>query len=229
MRSTRARNTRWLAVAAVATGLLAGGITAGTTDVFTGDKPTDTVANAAAEQRQSKTGKTQGQSCSTGALKVRNKKFVKTVYEWPDNPGAQKSIPGPGKRIFEYKIEISNKVSATFGMTYKQITAGLGFEVTNTRTVTDRVEIELPEKAQYRVRAGMIYKQYKFDVYEERGFLNWHGDYLVCQSNLHPTWVRKGTGTAQNPWMEAYRRTKVPKRTAHQLPAPADQTLEPTR
>ncbi|TQK45354.1 hypothetical protein FBY35_6915 [Streptomyces sp. SLBN-118] len=228
MRSTRTRNTRRMAVAAVATGLLAGGITAGTPDVFTTDKPTDMVSNAAAEQLH-KQSRAKGQTCSTGALKIKNKKFVKTVYEWPDNPGAQDSIPGPGKRIFEYKIEISNKVSATFGMTYQQITAGLGFEVANTRTVTDRVEIELPEKAQYRVRAGMIYKQYTFDVFEERGFLNWYGDYLVCQSDLHPTWVKKGTATAQNPWMETYRRTKAPKRRAHQLPASTHRILEPTR
>ncbi|MET9557845.1 hypothetical protein [Streptomyces sp. NPDC006645] len=47
MRSTRVRT---LAVATVAAGLLAGGITVGTTDAFTGDKPTDSIANAAAEQ-----------------------------------------------------------------------------------------------------------------------------------------------------------------------------------
>lgn len=50
MRRTRVRT---LAVATVAAGLLAGGITASTTGVLTGDKPTDTIANTAAEQPKS--------------------------------------------------------------------------------------------------------------------------------------------------------------------------------
>jgi hypothetical protein len=153
--------------------------------------------------------------CWTGAVQIRNKKFVKTVYEWPDTPGAQASIPGPGKKIFEYKLEVSSKVSATLGATYEQVSAGLGFEVNKTRTLTDRTEIELPKPVQYRVRAGMIYKQYQFDVYKERGFWNWHGDYPVCFSHLKKDWVKQGTGTALKPWMEAFRKTKAPKRTTH--------------
>ncbi|GAA3483290.1 hypothetical protein [Streptomyces yanii] len=218
MRIARSRKTRSLAVTVAAAGLLAGGLTAGTTDLFGGEtrptRSTDTITQAGAAQSAKKS-KTKGQSCRTGAQKIRNKKFVTTVYDWPDNPGAATSMPGPGKKIFEYKLEVSNKLSATFGMTYKEISAGLGFEVTNTRTVVDRVEIELPEKAQYRVRAGMIYKKYTFDVYEEHGFWNWHGDYLVCQSYLQPEWVMKGSSTVQNPWTDAYKRTKTPKRTTH--------------
>ncbi|GAB7035948.1 hypothetical protein AB0G35_31125 [Streptomyces sp. NPDC021749] len=216
MRFTRTRKPRTLAVAAVATGLLAGGITAGTTDLFRGEAPptTDTITQAGAA-RSAKKSKAQGMSCSTGAVQIRNKKYVKTVYEWPDTPAAQTSIPGPGKKIFEFKLEVSSKVSATFGASYEQVSAGLGFEVNRTQTVTDRTEIELPEKVQYRVRAGMIYKQYQFDVYQERGFWNWHGDYLVCSSNEKQEWVKKGTGTALNPWMDTYRVTKAPKRKAH--------------
>ncbi|MFF3755241.1 hypothetical protein ACFYYH_33170 [Streptomyces sp. NPDC002018] len=66
MRSTRARS---LAVATVAAGLLAGGITAGTTGAFTSDKPTDTIAEAAAARPQNQP-KTQGEdavNAATGA------------------------------------------------------------------------------------------------------------------------------------------------------------------
>ncbi|MFD5899838.1 hypothetical protein [Streptomyces sp. NPDC060366] len=54
-RSTLMRRSRvrTLAVATVATGLLAGGITAGTTDILAGDKPADTIANAAAPKNPS--------------------------------------------------------------------------------------------------------------------------------------------------------------------------------
>ena len=61
MRSTRTRNIRSLAVATVTAGLLAGGITAGTTGAYTSDKPVDTVANAAAEQPQ-KRSRTEGRN-----------------------------------------------------------------------------------------------------------------------------------------------------------------------
>lgn len=218
MRTTHTGKTR-PAVVALAAALLAGGLGYGVTQHLptdpgpTNPASTDTVVNAAAGQSQRKS--KASNPCWTGAVQIKNKKFVKTVYEWPDTPGAQASIPGPGKKIFEYKLEISSKVSATLGATYKQVSAGLGFEVNRTQTVTDRTEIELPKPVQYRVRAGMIYKQYQFDVYKERGFWNWHGDYLVCSSHLKEDWVNQGTSTALKPWMEAFRKTKAPKRTTH--------------
>ncbi|MFF9870302.1 hypothetical protein ACF1G0_33815 [Streptomyces sp. NPDC013953] len=218
---TRDRKTRAMAIATVATvvtGLLAGGLVFGPADVFGSDAPSahsaDMVAQAGSAE-SAKGSKASRSSCWTGAVQIRNKQFIKTVYDWPDTPGAQASIPGPGKKIFEYKLEVSNKVSATLGASYSQISAGLGFEVNKTQTITDRTEIELPKPVQYRVRAGMIYKQYRFDVYRERGFWNWHGDYLVCSSHRDRDWVNQGSSTALNPWMEAFRKTKTPKRTTH--------------
>jgi hypothetical protein len=218
---TRNRKSRTVAittVATVTTGMLAGWLAVAPTNLFNNDAPsarsTDTVAQAGAAKTAKKS-EAGHPSCWTGAVQIRNKKFVKTVYEWPDTPGAQASIPGPGKKIFEYKLEVSSKVSATLGATYEQVSAGLGFEVNKTRTLTDRTEIELPKPVQYRVRAGVIYKQYQFDVYKERGFWNWHGDYPVCFSHLKKDWVKQGTGTALKPWMEAFRKTKAPKRTTH--------------
>ncbi|WP_328394073.1 hypothetical protein OHS70_05030 [Streptomyces sp. NBC_00390] len=56
MRIARSRSTRSLAVAVAAAGLLAGGVTAAATGVYTTERATDTVAVAAAEhsQKQSK-------------------------------------------------------------------------------------------------------------------------------------------------------------------------------
>ena len=237
MHIARTRRIRTMAVVAVATGVLAGGVTAGT-DLLGSEVPpaqsTDTIAQAGAARSakgteakgskakgakakgaKAKGRKSQGMDCRTGALQARNKKFVKTVYEWPDNPGAVTIMPGPGRKEFEYKLEYSSKVSATFGMTYKDLSASLGFEVNKSESESDKTVIQLKEPVAYRVRAGVVHKQYSFNVYEEHGFWNWHGDYLVCQSYLKPEWVKKGSGTALMPWAKAFRATKAPKRQTH--------------
>jgi hypothetical protein len=229
MRITRARRTRNLVVAALVGSLLAGGaaVVAGD-DLFTtgsSAKPADTIANAAAAQSQNQS-KKQGSSCRTGAKQVKNKKFVKTVYVWPDNPNYVQSMPGPAKTTWEYKVDLSSKVSATFGMSEDGISAGLGFEINKTESRTKKVELNLKEKAHYLARAAIVYKQYQFDVYEEQGFWNWEGDYLVCQSNLHPTWVKKGTSTALRAWTDTYRVTKVTKPKTHQGAAAAYPTYQ---
>ncbi|MFE0453055.1 hypothetical protein ACFW2D_17575 [Streptomyces sp. NPDC058914] len=230
MRSARTRTIRSMTVAAVAAGLLAGGITATTSGAFTTDtatgKATDTVANAAAAQKQSKK---QNRDCLTGRLEIRNKKFVKTVYEWPDDPAHVTSIPGPGKKIFEYKIEVSNKVSATFGMTDKAISTGLGFEINKTRSFADRVEIDLKDKARYLVRAGMVYKQYRYDVYEQRGKYHWWSPTAAACIPGKNSWVKKGTGTAMRAWTDTYKYTKVTKPKTRHMSAPAQLTSAPSR
>ncbi|MES4907055.1 MULTISPECIES: hypothetical protein [unclassified Streptomyces] len=229
MRITRAGRTRNLVVAALAGSLLAGGaaVVAGD-DLFTTDasaKPTDIVANAAAA-KSSKQSKKQGTSCWTGAREVRNKKFVKTVYEWPDTPDYVQSMPGPAKTTWEYKVDLTSKVSATLGMSEDGISAGLGFEISKTQSRTKKVELNLKEKAHYLARAGIVYKQYQFDVYEERGFWNWYGDYLICQSYQQPTWVKKGSSTALRAWTDTYRVKKVSKRANQPAAVPAYPTYQ---
>ncbi|MEV6423463.1 hypothetical protein [Streptomyces sp. NPDC051662] len=226
MRSTRARS---LAVAAVAAGLLAGGITAGTTDVFTGDKPTDTIANAAAEesQNQARTAMKPPWSAKNppciGEKKIANKKFVKTVYEWPDDPAHVQSMPGPAKTTWEYKVDLTGKVSATFGMSYKVINAGLGFEINKTQTVSKKVELNLKDKTHYLVRAGKVYKQYQFDVYEQQAQFAW---VTSTDARCNPyTWVKIGSGTALRPWTDTYRVTKVTKPKTPAGPAQQSQGL----
>ncbi|MGW3563491.1 hypothetical protein ACWDSL_06255 [Streptomyces sp. NPDC000941] len=219
MRNTRAGRTRNLVVAALAGSLLAGGaaVVAGD-DLFTTDasaKPADTIGIAAAKQ-STKQSKKQGTSCSTGTKQIKNKKFVKTVYEWPDTPDYVQSMPGPAKTTWEYKVDLTSKVSATFGMSEDGISAGLGFEISKTESRTKKAELNLPEKAHYLVRAAIVYKQYQFDVYEERGFWNWYGDYLICQSYQQPTWVKLGTSTAMRAWTGTYRVNKVTKPRTHQ-------------
>ncbi|MFD6987700.1 esterase/lipase family protein [Streptomyces sp. NPDC059943] len=76
MRTTRART---LAVATVAAGLLAGGITAGATDVLPGDKPTDTIANAAAGQPKNPS-QAQGENAAAAAAQTRTNSADKPVY-----------------------------------------------------------------------------------------------------------------------------------------------------
>ncbi|MEV8392972.1 MULTISPECIES: hypothetical protein [unclassified Streptomyces] len=204
MRSTRARS---LAVATVAAGLLAGGITAGT-DVFGGDKPADTIANAAAEESQNQARTAKKPPC-IGEKKIANKKFVKTVYEWPDDPAHVQSMPGPAKTTWEYKVDLTSKVSATFGMSYKVINAGLGFEINKTQTVSKKVELNLKDKTHYLVRAGKVYKQYQFDVYEQQADFAWVTSTAArCKAY---TWVKIGSGTALRPWTDTYRVTKVSK------------------
>ncbi|MFG2329952.1 hypothetical protein ACGFMM_10030 [Streptomyces sp. NPDC048604] len=227
MHVARSRRIRTLAVVAVATGVLTGGVTAGThlLDTDAPARSTDTIAQAGSAQEATKAGKSgkakkskkagkakgRGLECRTGLVEPRNRTFLRTVYDWPENPDAMTSMTGPGKKVFEYKLEYSSKVSATFGMTDKVLSVGLGFEVNRTQTAVDRTEMNLKERAQYRVQAGMIYKRYSFDAYEEIGFREWYGDSLVCMSYNKPQWRLKGSGTADKPWMKAFKATKIPK------------------
>ncbi|MGW3738388.1 hypothetical protein [Streptomyces sp. NPDC005148] len=206
MRSTRARS---LAVATFgAAALLVGGITAGTTGVLAGDKPTVTIANVAAEgsQTQSKTAK---KPPCIGEKRIANKKFVTTVYQWPDDPAHVQSMPGPAKTTWEYQIDLTSKVSSTFGMTYGMINAGLGFETGKTESFKKKVELNLKDKTHYLIRAGEVYKQYQFDVYEQQADFLWA---TSTDARCKPyTWVKIGSGTALKPWTSTYRITKVTK------------------
>ncbi|MGV9290732.1 hypothetical protein [Streptomyces sp. NPDC003719] len=76
MQRNRTAKVRVAAAAAVATGLLAGDITASTTDVFGGDsRSTDRITNASASKKV-------GTPCVIDR-QARNVKFVRTVKTTP--------------------------------------------------------------------------------------------------------------------------------------------------
>ncbi|MFE5666041.1 hypothetical protein ACFQ7W_19155 [Streptomyces niveus] len=116
MRSTRART---LAVATVAAGLLAGGITAGTTDVFTSDKPAETiVANAAAEQAKNPSGK--GGDPDGAELAVKGLKLTlgdrSVKLSWDKVRGAD------GYRVYaDYSCDNSPRSTSTYQRLKKQV------------------------------------------------------------------------------------------------------------
>lgn len=109
MRSTRART---LAVATVAAGLLAGGITAGATDVLTGDKPSDTIANAAAGQPKNPS-QARGENAANAAaalpdedaLSGRTTYYLKFDKNTVTNSrlSLMQSVVGPDKVVKSYK------------------------------------------------------------------------------------------------------------------------------
>ncbi|MER6999818.1 hypothetical protein [Streptomyces sp. NPDC000410] len=206
MHSTRTRNVRSVVVAAAALGLTAGGITLGTSDVFEDERPSsDSIATVASQQK-----KVKGGSCWTLANnQVRNAKFVKTIKLWPNTPNYRSSGWGPNNTLtVDTKYEYSTKLSATFGATNGTFSAALGFDVTESWSRTQGFKAKLTKKAHYTLRVGEVYKQYRYDVYGERGFYNWHGDALVCQSYAKPDWAKKGSGTATRFWTLDHKLTK---------------------
>lgn len=126
-------------------------------------------------------------------------------------------MPGPAKNTWEYKVDFGGKVSATFGLSYGVINAGLGFEINKTESFSKKVELNLKDKAHYLVRTGRVYKQYQFDVYEQ------HADFLWATSTSARCgdyyWVKKGSATALRPWTGTYRVQKVTKPKTHAAPA----------
>ncbi|MFE7394233.1 hypothetical protein [Streptomyces sp. NPDC057582] len=208
------------AVIALAAALLAGGLGYGATQTLstgpTDPGSTDTIVNAAAGQSQKKSPHPKG-PCAIGEKKIMNKKFVTPVYEWPDDPAHVQSMPGPAKNTWEYKVDFGGKVSATFGLSYGVINAGLGFEINKTESFSKKVELNLKDKAHYLVRTGRVYKQYQFDVYEQ------HADFLWATSTSARCgdyyWVKKGSATALRPWTGTYRVRKVTKPKTHAAPA----------
>ncbi|MFH8978025.1 hypothetical protein [Streptomyces sp. NPDC017890] len=205
MRSTRVPRARTLAVAAVATGLLAGGITATTTDLFREEtrasQSADTITNASATR--------DNPICVLGR-EVRNVKFVKTVKVWPNEPGYVIAGWGPGQLRIDYKVETANKVSGTLGLSEGAISAAVGFDVTETIGKNFGYTAHLKKHAHYKLRAGVVYKQYQFDVYEKRGRYHW---IRPTAARCYPTsgagaWVKIGTETATGFWTTDHRLTK---------------------
>ncbi|SFT21698.1 hypothetical protein [Streptomyces sp. ok210] len=107
------------------------------------------------------------------------------------------------------QIDLTSKVSSTFGMTYGMINAGLGFETGKTESFKKKVELNLKDKTHYLIRAGEVYKQYQFDVYEQQAEFAW---VTSTDARCKPyTWVKIGSGTALKSWTSMYRITKVTK------------------
>ncbi|WP_344587197.1 hypothetical protein [Actinomadura vinacea] len=136
---------------------------------------------------------------------VKNGRFVGTQKTWPNEGAWRVSGWGPDSTLEIRKIvQISNSVSATFGFTHRDISAAVGFDVTKTEATELAHTASLKKKAHYTLRAGAVYKLYKFDIYEDDG----HIDEALgrCVPNGRP--LRMTTGTAKKFWTLDYRLTK---------------------
>lgn len=205
MRIARSRKTRSLAVAVAAAGLLAGGITATATDLFREEtrasQSADTITNASA---------TRDNPICVLDREVRNVKFVKTIKDWPNKPGYVIAGWGPGQLRIDYKVETANKVSGTLGLSKNAISAAVGFDVTETIGKNFGYTAHLKKHAHYKLRAGVVYKQYQFDVYEKRGRYHWFSP-TAARCRLISgagAWVKIGTETATKFWTTDHRLTK---------------------
>ncbi|MFF3691617.1 hypothetical protein [Streptomyces sp. NPDC002187] len=102
----------------------------------------------------------------------------------------------PGQLRIDYKVETSNKVGGTFGLSEGAVSAAVGFDVTETVGRTFGYTATLPKHAHYKLRAGEVYKEYRFDVYERRGELAAMGGLNIYCHAEENSWVKAGTSTA---------------------------------
>jgi hypothetical protein len=137
---------------------------------------------------------------------LKNSRFVGTEKHWPDNGAWRVSGWGPNNTLEIRKIvSVSNSVSGTFGFNHKTISAAVGFDVTRTESTELAHTANLTKKARYTLRAGVVYKVYKFDIYERDG----HTDEALGRCVPNPgQGLHKATGTAKKWWSLDYRVTK---------------------
>ncbi|MFI6985449.1 hypothetical protein ACIBSV_43770 [Embleya sp. NPDC050154] len=152
-----------------------------------------------------------GKPCA-GKREAKNPKFIGTHTVWPDEPNWSASSWAPIAVKLDKSVSLANKVGGTLGVSHEGISATVGFDVT--KTWTDTISATLPlkgKKGHYVLRGGAAYKDYRFDVYEQRGHLRLFGGIngtLTCQVE---TRVKVGTSTASRFWRYDFKHNKVSK------------------
>ena len=79
---------------------------------------------------------------------------------------------GPGKLTLSYQKTVSNKWSANVGISASGVSAGVGFDVTHSESMTYSYETEVPGGHQWEIDAYNVFDGVTFDIYWDP----WVGD-----------------------------------------------------
>jgi hypothetical protein len=103
------------------------------------------------------------EDCTT-TLKPVNGRLSHSYEHWNRGSAWKVRGYGPGNLGLDRSVETSNTFSATAGITARDVTAAVGFDVTESETFTAKFEADLPDRGPWILEAGTVDEVFVFDI-----------------------------------------------------------------
>ncbi len=101
--------------------------------------------------------------CLFDCIYVANRRYLRTVKPFVTMVKGN----GPATIAIDITRTVKNSFSATVGVTAQVVTAGVGFSVERSESVTYRSSTSVPNKACWTMRAYNVFFEYAFEVWRE--------------------------------------------------------------
>jgi hypothetical protein len=101
--------------------------------------------------------------CLFDCIYVANRRFLRTVKPFVTMVQGN----GPSTIAIDITRTVKNSFSATVGVTAQVVTAGVGFSVERSESVTYRSSTSVPNRACWTMRAYNVFFEYGFEVWRE--------------------------------------------------------------
>jgi hypothetical protein len=153
--------------------------------------PTRQAVNASARQVVSDSGETLNSGCLWDCAYVKSgtvKLVSKPIY---NISGAYTYAYGPGKLTLQLASTTTNGYTATVGISAAGVSAGVGFNTSQSYTLSQSFSIDVPAGLCYALQGTVMFYDYTFDVWTQQ-FIG--SDYKVGTGRA---WVYKGVGFTQ--------------------------------
>lgn len=133
--------------------------------------------------------------CGT-TVTISNVKAISDRTSWPNSADWRVDGKGPGTLSISRTLSSTNSVTATGGASYSAISASVGFNVSQSTTVTTSYSITLAPGEQRQIQVGQVWQQKSFTWTKRSG----------CAGNISTT---TGTGVASKFMRFTYRSVKI--------------------
>jgi len=101
--------------------------------------------------------------CLWDCIYVTNKRYLRTVKPFVTMVQGN----GPTTMSIDITRSVKNSFSATVSVSAEVVTAGVGFNVERTESVTYRSSTSVPNGACWTLRAYNVFYEYAFEVWQE--------------------------------------------------------------
>lgn len=102
------------------------------------------------------------------------KNFKKDSYRiiYPGSPLRVSYYKGPSTAHMSISDSVSNTFSASSGISVKMVEAKVGYSLSETRTITDSIDINVQAGKTLQIKAYALYDQWRMDVYKNGSYVS---------------------------------------------------------
>lgn len=137
-----------------------------------------------------------GVPCSPGNARVTGTKSISNLTTWPNSSSWRVDGSGPGTLSISRSLTASNSVTGSGGVSYKALSASVGFDVTKSTTSTTSFSVPLKSGEKRQIQVGAVWKRKSFTWTKTVG----------CAGTAKTV---KGSGTAHSFLRFTYRSVKI--------------------